>query len=152
VFSVVFHARETRSLEAAAAWRDKAQQCLDELLASDEYTPFEKAMMENRFYRSVTYVPFLRRDRQRLGLGMDRAEELARSVEPGTPYEEFLKLENLRACVESRSKEAFGFGENDLGHQRVLEVLAIDPYEPKTHMEMAETLLLRDNALEAGNS
>ncbi|TCO54314.1 tetratricopeptide repeat protein [Actinocrispum wychmicini] len=152
VFAVVFHARETKSLDEASKWRDKAQSCLDELLASAGYTPFEKAMMESRFYRSVTYVPFLRRDTRTLAAEMDRAEELARSVEPTTPYEEFLKQENLRACVESRSKEAFGFGENDLGHRRVLEVLQIDPYEPKTHMELAETLLLQGNPLEAGNS
>ncbi|GAA3035146.1 hypothetical protein [Actinokineospora globicatena] len=152
VFAVVFHARETKSLEAASLWRDKAQESLDELLAGDAHTPFEKSMMESRFYRSVTYVPFLRRDRDQLAREMDRAEELARSVPASTPYERFLARENLRACLESRSKEAFGFGEHDRGRQLVAEVLEIDPYEPKTHMELAEVLLAEGREREAGES
>ncbi|SER25447.1 hypothetical protein [Actinokineospora terrae] len=152
VFAVVFHARETKSLEAASLWRDKAQASLDELLAGEEHSPFEKAMMESRFYRSVTYVPFLRRDRDQLAREMDRAEELARSVPASTRYEEFLARENLRACLESRSKEAFGFGEHEKGRRLVEEVLTIDPYEPKTHMELAEVLLAEGREREAGES
>ncbi|GLZ38922.1 hypothetical protein [Actinokineospora sp. NBRC 105648] len=152
VFAVVFHARETKSVEQAELWRDRAQTALDELLADDGYSPFEKAMMESRFYRSVTYVPFLRRDRARLEREMDRAEELARAMPATTPYEEFLARENLRACLESRSKEAFGFGEDERGHRLVLEVLEIDPYEPKTHMELAESLLRQGKPREAGES
>lgn len=145
VFAVVFHARETRSLDEAQAWRDKGEAALTELLADDGYSDFEKKMMESRFYRSVTYVPFLRKDREQLAREMDRAEELARALVPTTPYEEFLARENLRACLESRSKEAFGFGDIELGRRRVEEVLALDPYEPKTHMEVAETILLADD-------
>ncbi|MGX7829669.1 tetratricopeptide repeat protein [Actinokineospora sp. 24-640] len=152
VFAVVFHARETKSLEDAAHWRDRAQESLDELLADDARPPFEKAMLESRFYRSVTYVPFLRRDREQLVAEMDRAEELARSVRPSTPYEEFLARENLRACLESRSKEAFAFGEHERGRRLVAKVLTIDPYEPKTHMELAEVLLAEGREREAGES
>ncbi|MCG8920435.1 hypothetical protein L6E12_32175 [Actinokineospora sp. PR83] len=142
VFAVVFHARETRSLDEARSWRDTAEAALAELLADDGYSEFEKKMMESRFYRSVTYVPFLSGDHDRLTREMDRAEELARALVPTTPYEEFLARENLRACLESRSKEAFALGDTALGARRVAEVLAIDPYEPKTHMEVAETILM----------
>jgi tetratricopeptide (TPR) repeat protein len=152
VFAVVFHARETKSIEAVLAWRDKAQAALDELLAGDGHSPFERAMLESRFYRSVTFAPFMLRDREQLVREMDRCEELARAVTPTTPYETFLKLENLRACLESRSKEAFGLGEAERGHRLVREVLEIDPYEPKTHLELAETLMRQGNHLESGNS
>jgi tetratricopeptide (TPR) repeat protein len=152
VFAVVFHARETKSLQDAAAWRNIGEECLTELLADPAYSPFEKMMMESRFYRSVTYVPFLRRDRVALAREMARAEELARALPASTPYEEFLKRENLRACLESRSKEAYGFGDDELGHQRVAEVLMIDPYEPKTHIEVAESLLKQGRPAEAADS
>ncbi|HEU5474276.1 MAG TPA: hypothetical protein VFV67_26815 [Actinophytocola sp.] len=152
VFAVVFHARETKSVEQVLAWRQTAQQALDELLATDGYSPFERAMMESRFYRAVTFAPFLLRNKEQLAREMDRAEELARAATGTTPYERFLSAENLRACLESRSKEAFGFGEADRGHRLVLEVLAIDPYEPKTHLELAETLMRQGNELESGNS
>lgn len=152
VFAVVISARETRSTADAIAWRNTAEQCLAELLANEKYTAYEKMMMESRFYRSVTYVPFLLRDRERLAAEMTRAEELARAMPASTPYEDFLKRENLRACVESRSKEAIGFGDQELAHRRIEEVLAIDPYEPKSHMEMAESLRQRGEDLAAGNS
>ncbi|MGW6916932.1 hypothetical protein ACWGB8_24360 [Kitasatospora sp. NPDC054939] len=152
VFAVVFHARETRSVEEAERWRAVGADALAELLADDGYSPFEKAMLESRFYRSVSFVPFMRKDRSRLADDMDRAEELARAVPAEGPYQEFLKRENLRACVESRSKECYAFDEDDRGDRLVAEALALDPYEPKTHIEVAESLLRRGRHREAADS
>ncbi|MER5866522.1 hypothetical protein [Kitasatospora sp. NPDC002040] len=152
VFSVIYEARETRSLEAALDWRAIGEKALAELLADPQYSPFEKTMMESRFYRSVSYVPFLQRDTVQLAADMDRAEELARAVPAVGEYQEFLRRENLRACVESRSKEFYAFGENDRAHRLVAEALALDPYEPKTHIEVAEGLLKEGNPEEAARS
>ncbi|MGW4892478.1 hypothetical protein ACWEQL_09455 [Kitasatospora sp. NPDC004240] len=151
VFAVVFHARETRSVEEAERWRETGARALEELLADEAYSPFEKMMMESRFYRSVSFVPFMRRDRAWLARDMDRAEELARAVPAATPYEEFLKRENLRACVESRSKECYAFDEDERADALVAEALALDPYEPKTHIETAESLLRRGLPREAAD-
>ncbi|MBD0692334.1 hypothetical protein [Streptomyces sp. CBMA123] len=152
VVAVVFHARETRSLEEAARWREIGAAALAELLAEPDRSAFEKSMLESRFYRSVSFVPFLARDRTWLARDMDRAEELARSVPAEGAYQEFLKRENLRACVESRSKECYAFGEDDRGDILVAEALALDPYEPKTHIEVAEGLLRRGLPREAADS
>lgn len=152
VFAVVFHARETRSIEQAQSWREVGGQCLAELLADPQLPPFERMMLESRYYRSVSYVPFLRKDRALLASDMARAEELGRAVPASGPYEEFLKRENLRACLESRSKEYYAFGEDEAAHRLVEEALAIDPYEPKTHIEVAESLLKRGRPREAADS
>ncbi|QNA77280.1 hypothetical protein C8250_040530 [Streptomyces sp. So13.3] len=152
VFAVVFHARETKSLDEALAWRAIAEQALTELLADPDCTPLDRLMLESRFYRSVTYVPFLQRDEARLTAEMDRAEELARAITSATPYEEFLRRENLRACLESRSKEALGFGREDLAHRRITEVIALDPYEPKSHIELAESLVRQGLHREAADA
>ncbi|MFE3873076.1 hypothetical protein ACFXPX_01605 [Kitasatospora sp. NPDC059146] len=152
VVAVVFHARETRSQEEAARWREIGARALEELLADPDRSAFEKTMMESRFYRSVSFVPFMAEDRAWLARDMDRAEELARAVPAEGPYQEFLKRENLRACVESRSKECYAFGEDDRGDLLVAEALALDPYEPKTHIEVAEGLLRRDRPREAADS
>ncbi|MFD8708358.1 hypothetical protein ACFV1W_38245 [Kitasatospora sp. NPDC059648] len=152
VVAVVFHARETRSLEEATRWREIGARAMEELLADPDRSEFEKTMAESRFYRSVSFVPFMARDRDLLARDMDRAEELARAVPAEGPYQEFLKRENLRACVESRSKECYAFGEDERGDLLVAEALALDPYEPKTHIEVAEGLLRRDRPREAADS
>ncbi len=152
VVAVVFHARETRSLEEATRWRETGARAMEELLADPDRSAFEKTMMESRFYRSVSFVPFMARDRAWLARDMDRAEELARAVPAEGPYQEFLKRENLRACVESRSKECYAFGEDERGDLLVAEALALDPYEPKTHIEVAEGLLRRGRPREAADS
>lgn len=152
LFCVVFHARETRSVQEASAWRELGERCLADLLASDDYSPLEKMMMESRFYRSASYVPFLRRDREQLTADMERTERLARAIPAHTEFEEFLKRENLRACLESRSKECYAFGEHERGHRLVAEVLALDPYEPKSHIEMAQAALMRGETAQAADS
>jgi tetratricopeptide (TPR) repeat protein len=149
---VVFAARETKSLPDAEHWRDRAAGYLEEVLASADFTGFEKAMLESRYYRGAGFVPFMRRDRAGVIADMDRAEELARAAAPGSPWEEYLKVENLHACLESRSKEAFGLGDVALGHQRTLEFLALDPYDPKSHIELAQSLVRQELYAEAGDA
>lgn len=149
---VVFAARETRVLEDAERWRARAQEYLDALLASDEYSQFEKDMLHSRFYRGVGFVPFMRGDRGGTVDEMSRAEELARAVPTHDDWEEMLKRENLHACLESRSKEAFGLGDIELGHARTEEFLALDPYDPKSHIEFGESLVKQERYAEAAES
>lgn len=149
---VVLAARETKSLPDALRWRDRAQHDLDTLLADDEYTEFEKLMLHSRFYRGVGFVPFMQGDRDRTVAEMALAEELARAVPDGDRYQSFLKRENLHACLESRSKEAFGLKDVALGHRRTEEFLSLDRYDPKSHIELAESLTKQERYLEAAES
>jgi len=151
-WAVVHHGRETKSLDDAVAWRARAQEYLDAVLRGDDHTPFEKTILESRFYRGVSFVPFMRRDHEAVVAELDRAEELARSVPASSPWEEFLKRENLHACLESRSKEAFGLGDIALGQRRTEEFLALDPYDPKSHIEYGESLLREERHLEAAEA
>jgi hypothetical protein len=152
VFGVVFSARETKSVEDAIRWREIAQDHLDAVLASDEFTPFEKTMWESRFYRGVGFVPFMLGQRAAVEEDMARAEHLARALPASTPWEEFLKQENLHACLESRSKEAFGLGDVPRGHRYTEEFLALDPYDPKSHLELAQSLTRQGRYRAAGES
>ncbi|WP_117213701.1 tetratricopeptide repeat protein [Allorhizocola rhizosphaerae] len=152
VAGVVFAARGTKSLQDATRWRDRAQEFLDTVLADDGFTEFEKVMLESRFYRGVGFVPFMRGDKAGTVEDMRRAEELARAVPATTEWEEFLKRENLHACLESRSKEAFGLRDVPLGIERTLEFLSLDPYDPKSHIELAEALSKQERFAEAGES
>jgi tetratricopeptide (TPR) repeat protein len=151
-FGVVFAARETKSVADAVRWRARAAEYLDAVLASDEFTSFEKVMLESRFYRGVGFVPFMNGDRDGTIADMARAEELARAVPATTTREQFLARENLHACLESRSKEAFGLRDVALGHARTEEFLALDPYDPKSHIELAESLNRQERFAEAGES
>src|SRR5262249_40405384 len=79
------------------------------------------------------------------------AEQLARSVPAGSAWEEFAKRENLHACIQSRAKEAFRHGAHELGHRRTEEYLAIDPYDPKSHAELADSLARQQRYAEAAD-
>jgi tetratricopeptide (TPR) repeat protein len=149
---VVLAARTTKSLADAERWRERATGFLAEVLASDSFTDFEKVMLESRYYRGVGFVPFMRGDREGVIADMDKAEELARALRPSSEWEKYLKVENLHACLESRSKEAFGLGDVALGHRRTLEFLGLDPYDPKSHIELAESLVKQERYAEAGDS
>jgi hypothetical protein len=151
-FAVVYTARGTKSVADAARWRDRAQEYLDAVLDSDEFTPFEKTMLESRFYRGVGFVPFMRGDRAGTVADMERAEELARAVPAGDAWEEYLRRENLHACLESRSKEAFGLGDIPRGHRRTEAFLALDPHDPKSQIELAESLTKQRRFAEAGEA
>jgi tetratricopeptide (TPR) repeat protein len=109
-------------------------------------------MWHSRFYRGASFAPFLARDRAAVVADMDLSEELARAVPTSNPREEFLKAENLHACLESRSKEAFAMDDLALGHRRTEEFLALDPYDPKSNIELAESLLRQDRHREAGDA
>lgn len=149
--AVVFVGRETRSLEDAVSWRKRAQALLDEVLDSDEYTPFEDHVAQPLLpWGQLRAIP--RQNRAQVVADMDLSEELARAVPASGLREEFLKTENLHACLESRSKEAFSFGDVALGVRRTEEFLALDPYDPKSHIELAERLLQQDRHREAGDS
>jgi tetratricopeptide (TPR) repeat protein len=140
VFAVVYAARQTTSVPDAVRWRGRAEEFLAEMRGDDGFTEFEKVMLESRFYRGVGFVPFMTGDRAGTIADMDRAEQTARAVPAQTPWQHFLKRENLHACMESRSKEAFALGDVALGHRRTQEFLALDPYDPKSHIELAESL------------
>lgn len=152
VFAVVYAARVSKSIEDAVRGRARAQEYLDDILASDDFSEFEKTMLHSRFYRGVGFVPFMQGDAGGTVDDMARAEELARALHPATPWEELLARENLHACLESRSKEAFGLGQTQLGHARTEEFLALDPYDPKSHIELAESLSKQERYAEAAAS
>ena len=139
-FAVVYAGRDSKSIEDATLWRARAEEYLEAVLASDEFSPFDKVMMHSRFYRGVGFLPFLRGDTVGLVDDMSRAEELARAVVAETPWQDHLRRENLHACLESRSKEALKLGNADLSHRRLEEALAIDPYHPMSNIELAESL------------
>jgi tetratricopeptide (TPR) repeat protein len=152
VFAVVYAARVTRSVEDAVRGRARARDYLDEILADDDFSEFEKTMLHSRFYRGVGFVPFMQGDRAGTVEDMARAEELARALDPATPWEELLARENLHACLESRSKEAFGLGQTQLGQARTEEFLALDPHDPKSHIELGESLSKQERFAEAADS
>jgi hypothetical protein len=151
-FGIVFAARETKSVDDALRWRARAAEHLADVLASDEFTPFERTMLESRFYRGAGFTPHMTGDRDGMVADMDRAEELARAVPASTPLEELLARENLHACLESRSKEAYALGDVALAEARTREFLALDPYDPKSHIELGECLAKQGRYAEAGDS
>jgi tetratricopeptide (TPR) repeat protein len=148
-FAVVYAGRDSKDAEFAAHWRERAERLLEEVLASDEFTEFDKVMMHSRYYRGVGFLPFLRHDAAGLVADMEKAEEYARQVQATNDWQDLLRRENLCACLESRAKEALRLGDAALAHRRLGEALALDPYHPMSNMEFAESLSRQERYAEA---
>ena len=83
---------------------------------------------------------------------MDLAERHARAMAPRSAAERVLRRENLHPVLESRLKEAIWRGRHERAVQLAREVLSIDPYDPKSWMELGEALALNDRLREAAEA
>ena len=128
----------------------QAEQTVDAVVA--EADVFTGRLLLSRYYRAAAFVP------QRQGLRadvirmMDLAEQYAASLIPSDDAQELLYLENLHPVLESRTKEALWLGDLDLALSRARSVVDLDPYDPRTWLELGEVRSRRGEIAEAAES
>ena len=117
-----------------------------------EADAFTRGLLLSRYYRAAAFVPLrqgLRADVIRM---MDLAEQYAVSLAPSDETQELIRLENLHPVLESRTKEALWLGDLDLALSRARSVVDLDPYDPKTWLELGQVRLRRGEIAEAAES
>ncbi len=107
--------------------------------------PFSAGLLRSRFHRAWAFLPMCQGDRAGVRREMDEAERLARALRPCGAAEELLALENLHPLMESRSKEALWAGDGDLALAHAREVVALDPHDPKSRVELGQLLAQRQD-------
>lgn len=114
-----------------------------ELLAPGPDTA-QTQLDRSRYWRCVSFVPFLEGDAPAVAQELGRAEALARDlVAQAEPRSEMhlIALDNLHAVLESRMREALWVGDVPLALARITEVAAFDPLDAKVQVELGEVLL-----------
>lgn len=102
---------------------------------------FEARLLTSRFHRALAYLPMTRGRHDEMSREMQRSEDIARNLEPVSPAERLLALENLHPVLESRVKEAELRSQWDLALARAREVVALDPHDPKSWLELGAVLM-----------
>lgn len=105
---------------------------------------FMGALLTSRFYRAMGFLPQKLGDRAEVVRLMDLAERHASEMQPATPAQELLYLENLHPVLESRTKEALWLGDRELALERALRVADLDPYDSKAWVELGEVRIARE--------
>ena len=147
---LLVHEAKTRGrlgvLRAAAARSE------DLLGAAARGPAFFRHLYTSHFNRAVAMVSQAEARPLDVARHMDLAERHARAMTPRTPAERMLRRENLHPVLESRLKEAIWRGQHARAVRLAREVIAIDPYDPKSWMELGEALALNDRIQEAAEA
>jgi tetratricopeptide (TPR) repeat protein len=114
--------------------------------------PFTAALLASRFHRAFAYLPMRRGDRAEVARHMERAEQVARALQPATAAQQLLFTENLHPVLESRSKEALWLDDRDLALARAREVTELDRYDPKSWLELGQLLMAAENWRDAADA
>lgn len=146
---VVEYAKTLGNLATAEFWREEVTKDIEQLKPS--LSEFEYNFLMSMYYRSVSFVPFLRRDKQKVVEEMELCESYARSLIPENKLQKVVAWENLSLCLESRSKEALWLKDLDLAEERVRIIVEMEPLESRYHLELGEVLTKQGKIEEAAS-
>jgi tetratricopeptide (TPR) repeat protein len=123
------------------------------LLAAAARGPsFYRRLYTSHFNRAVAMVSQAEAKPFDVARHMDLAERHARAMVPRSAAERVLRRENLHPVLESRLKEAIWRGQHERAVELARETVSIDPYDPKSWMELGEALALNDRLQEAAEA
>ncbi|HSI50345.1 MAG TPA: hypothetical protein VLA61_18900 [Ideonella sp.] len=135
---IVQHAKYTGDVEAATHWRECAWQSLQTLTSKYGAESFRAHLLTSRFYRSASYVPFMRRERDIVVAEMALCEAHAMAMTPRSESEALLARENCMPMLQSRAKEARWIGDLALAKERLERARDIDPMDSARWVELGE--------------
>jgi tetratricopeptide (TPR) repeat protein len=122
------------------------------LAAAAKGPSFLRHLYTSHFNRAVAMVSQAEAKPIEVTRHMELAERHARAMVPRSAAERVLRRENLHPVLESRVKEALWRGQHERAVQLAREVISIDPYDPKSWLELGEALALNDRMQEAAEA
>lgn len=123
------------------------------LAASEKSTnDFDAGLRRSRFYRALAFLPMRTGRRDDMVRLMEKAECRARELKPVSELQQMLYSENLHPVLESRTKEALWLGDTALAVERAKAVVDLDPYDPKSWIELGHVRMKRGEWVEAAEA
>ncbi|GAA1639159.1 hypothetical protein GCM10009733_040450 [Nonomuraea maheshkhaliensis] len=144
----VHHARVDRDARAVSHWAGKA---LAELAAFDGAED-DDVILRSAALRACSFAPFFDRRLDEATEMLARCEELARSAPDDTAERRLARDENLRAVLETRSREAAGRGDTELSLQRMRDLTLLDPADSRAHRDLGYALFKLERFAQALDS
>ena len=143
-------AARRHDVPSVAFWRRQGEAALDTFVGLSEIDEFTKALMTSRFYRAMSFLPYLSGARQQLKTDMDKWLGIARELRGGDDRTRLLAADNLFPAVETAVRTETYLG-NHSQAMTLAEELAheIDPLEPKTWLTLAELRMRSHNVIGA---
>jgi tetratricopeptide (TPR) repeat protein len=132
-------AARRRDVGSVAFWRSEGEAALATFVGLAQIDEFTAALMTSRFYRAMSFLPYLSGDRAQLESDMDQWLGTARELRGHDDRTRVLAADNLFPAVETAVRTETHLG-NHARAMLLAEELAhaIDPLEPKTWMTLAE--------------
>jgi tetratricopeptide (TPR) repeat protein len=132
-------AARRRDVSSVAFWRSEGEAALATFVGLAEIDEFTAALMTSRFYRAMSFLPYLTGDRPQLKADMDQWLGIARELRGCDDRTRVLAADNLFPAVETAVRTETYLG-NHARAMTLAEELAheIDPLEPKTWITLAE--------------
>jgi len=132
--------------------RAAAARCEALLGAAARVRPFLGHLYTSHFHRAVAMVSQAEGKPVDVRRHMDLAERRARAMRPRSSAERLLCRENLHPVLESRCKESIWRGQSGRAVKLARDVIAVDPYDPKSWLELGEALALAGRLEEAAEA
>jgi len=130
------HRKEIATL---AFWRAEGEEALTGYVTLTEVHGFYKQLMTSRYYRALSFLPYLTGDHDQLRSDMDRWHGTAAVLSGHDEHARILAADNYFPAVETMVRAYTHLGEHDAALAAVDKLAAeIDPLDPKTRLEAGE--------------
>ncbi len=134
----VFHGRRRES-DAVRYWRREGEDTLHLIEHCSAFSEFEVTLLTSRFYRAVSFLPFLTGDLKVLEQDLTLCEMLARSLHGDSQRELVLKKENIFPMLESVSRGRAYLGDRSRARELMEEIVTdIDPIDVKAWLQVGQ--------------
>jgi tetratricopeptide (TPR) repeat protein len=118
--------------------KDLAPDILKDVEISGE-SDFTLAIMKSKYFRSVSYIPFLEKDYQELKRQTDLIEHYALAAVPTNADEEIIWKENLFPMKESTARIYDFLGNKEEALKRLRAITeSIDPFDSKAWLQLGD--------------
>jgi tetratricopeptide (TPR) repeat protein len=146
---VVEYTKYFGDIQSGEFWREVASKEIQ--LLKPSLNDFEYNVLMSNYYRSVSFIPFVHKDKEKVIEEMNLCEFHGRNIVCENHIQEVVAREVLCLLTESRSKEAIWLGDLDLAEERVRLIVELEPLETRYHLELAEILLKKGKIEDAAN-
>ncbi len=140
--NIIVTSCQSRMSEQALIYESNVEKAFYALLDQSELPSFSRYILTSRYYRAMSYCPFIRGDRESVHEMALLCEDNARKAHATTQIESIIKAENIFPMLETTARihEFLGDQKRALSHLQEI-VTTVDPMDLKAWMQLGDFYL-----------